>query len=194
MANNSGSFFIGSYTNIFRSGEFWSNSEARSSYSPKLACNLWFLEWSNYFNLPSSFQDSVVPSISPPLTVISSKSKTSPLSGLPVKSSPFVNEYELKEKIGSGSFSVCHRCVHRATRQEYAVKILEKNKRDCRDEIEILLRYGQHPNIISLRDAFEEKESVYLVTFFVWGFLEWQSAHSYAEGYGFYQNYHTIKL
>ena len=146
------------------------------------------------FNLPSSFQDSVVPSISPPPTDISSKSKTSPLSGLPVKSSPFVNEYELKEKIGSGSFSVCHRCVHRATRQEYAVKILEKNKRDCRDEIEILLRYGQHPNIISLRDAFEEKESVYLVTFFVWGYLEWQSAHSYAEGYGFYQNYHTIKL
>jgi serine/threonine protein kinase len=113
----------------------------------------------------NQFQDSGVPSISPPLTVISSKAKTSPLSGLPVKSSPFVNEYELKEKIGSGSFSVCHRCVHRSTRQEYAVKILEKNKRDCRDEIEILLRYGQHPNIISLRDAFEEKESVYLVGF-----------------------------
>ena len=35
--NNSGSFFIGSYTNIFQSGEFLSNSEARSSYSPNLA-------------------------------------------------------------------------------------------------------------------------------------------------------------
>ena len=43
------------------------------------------------------------------------------------------------------------------------IKVIDKAKRDCRDEIEILLRYGQHPNIISLRDAFEEKESVYLV-------------------------------
>ena len=30
-----GSFFIGSYRNIFRSGEFLLNSEERSSYSPK---------------------------------------------------------------------------------------------------------------------------------------------------------------
>ena len=35
-SNNSGSFFIGSYTNIFRSREFLSNSEARSSYLPNL--------------------------------------------------------------------------------------------------------------------------------------------------------------
>ena len=102
------------------------------------------------------------PSSSPPLTAVSAK-KTSPLAGLPVKTTPFNNEYELKEKIGHGSYSVCHRCVHRATRQEYAVKVIDKAKRDCRDEIEILLRYGQHPNIISLRDAFEEKESVFLV-------------------------------
>ena len=34
--NNSGSFFIGSYINIFRSGEFLSNIEARSSDSPNL--------------------------------------------------------------------------------------------------------------------------------------------------------------
>ena len=27
-----------------------------------------------------------------------------------------------------------------------------------------------------------------------YGFLEWQSCHSYAEGYGFYQNYHTKEL
>ena len=38
--NNSGSFFIGSYTNIFRSGAFLSNSEARSSYSPNLDQNI----------------------------------------------------------------------------------------------------------------------------------------------------------
>ena len=35
-ANNWGSFFVGSYTNIFQSGKFLSNREARSSYSPNL--------------------------------------------------------------------------------------------------------------------------------------------------------------
>ena len=33
--NNSRYFFIGSYTNIFQIGKFFSNSKARSSYSPK---------------------------------------------------------------------------------------------------------------------------------------------------------------
>lgn len=69
------------------------------------------------------------------------------------------------------------RCVHRATGQEYAVKIINKglSVRDVDEEIEvrvrervrvwvcydpfltlfvqILLRYGHHPNIIELRDV-----------------------------------------
>lgn len=47
---------------------------------------------------------------------------------------------------------------------EFAVKIIDKSKRDCREEIEILLRHGQHPNILSLRDTFEDSQHVYLVT------------------------------
>ena len=35
-SNNSRSFFIGSYTNIFQIGKFFSNSEGRSSYSLNL--------------------------------------------------------------------------------------------------------------------------------------------------------------
>ena len=72
-------------------------------------------------------------------------------------------EYELCEEIGRGSYSVCRRCVHRGTRVEYAVKIVDRSKRDCEEEVQILLRYGQHPNIISLRDMFEEEDKVYLV-------------------------------
>jgi len=89
--------------------------------------------------------------------------KTSPLIGLPLKVTPFLKEYELKEQIGHGSYSVCHRCIHKNSKLEYAVKVIEKSKRDCREEIEILLRYGHHKNIISLKDAFEDKEKVYLV-------------------------------
>ena len=79
------------------------------------------------------------------------------------KTGNFVQEYEMMEKIGHGSYSVCRRCVHRGTRVEYAVKIVDRNKRDSEEEVQILLRYGQHPNIISLRDMFEEEDKVYLV-------------------------------
>ena len=43
------------------------------------------------------------------------------------------------------------------------MKIVDRSKRDCDEEVQILLRYGQHPNIISLRDMFEEEDKVYLV-------------------------------
>jgi len=59
---------------------------------------------------------------------------------------------------------ICRRCIHRSTKVEFAVKIIDKSKRDCREEIEILLRHGQHPNILSLRDTFEDSQHVYLVT------------------------------
>jgi len=79
------------------------------------------------------------------------------------KTGNFVQEYEMLEQIGHGSYSVCRRCVHRGTRVEYAVKIVDRSKRDSEEEVQILLRYGQHPNIISLRDMFEEEDKVYLV-------------------------------
>ena len=34
-----------------------------------------------------------------------------------------------------------------------AFQIIDKSKRDPTEEIEILLRYGQHPNIITLKDV-----------------------------------------
>ncbi|XP_016106919.1 ribosomal protein S6 kinase alpha-2-like, partial [Sinocyclocheilus grahami] len=64
----------------------------------------------------------------------------------------FTDGYELKEDIGIGAYSVCKRCVHRITSVEYAVKIIDRAKKDPSEEIEILLRYGQHPNIITLKD------------------------------------------
>jgi len=75
----------------------------------------------------------------------------------------FQQEYEMMEEIGRGSYSTCHRCIHRSSKTEYAVKLVDKSKRDCEEEVKILLRYGQHPNIISLRDMFEEGGKVFLV-------------------------------
>jgi serine/threonine protein kinase len=90
-----------------------------------------------------------------------------------IKPNKLTDEYDVEEQIGSGSFSVCRRCVHKVSRAEYAVKvcsfknllhyesnqkllvlqIIDKSKRDCHEEIDILLRYGQHPNIVTLRDV-----------------------------------------
>ncbi|XP_077921564.1 ribosomal protein S6 kinase alpha-6 isoform X3 [Halichoerus grypus] len=76
----------------------------------------------------------------------------------------FAEVYELKEDIGVGSYSVCKRCIHTATNMEFAVKIIDKGKRDPSEEIEILMRYGQHPNVITLKDVYDDGRYVYLVT------------------------------
>ncbi|XP_016297584.1 ribosomal protein S6 kinase alpha-1 isoform X2 [Sinocyclocheilus anshuiensis] len=76
----------------------------------------------------------------------------------------FSDGYILKEDIGMGSFSVCKRCIHKATNTEYAVKVIDKTNTDPSEEIEILLRYGQHPNIITLKDVYDNGKQVYLVT------------------------------
>ncbi|XP_039540963.1 ribosomal protein S6 kinase alpha-3 isoform X3 [Pimephales promelas] len=78
--------------------------------------------------------------------------------------SQFNDAYEVKEDIGVGSYSICRRCIQKSTGMEYAVKIINKAKRDPTDEVEILLRYGQHPNIITLKDVYDDGRSVYLVT------------------------------
>uniref|UniRef100_A0A8C4GSY6 non-specific serine/threonine protein kinase n=1 Tax=Dicentrarchus labrax TaxID=13489 RepID=A0A8C4GSY6_DICLA len=75
----------------------------------------------------------------------------------------FSDVYELKEEVGQTATSVCKRCLHRVTAVEYSVKIIERAKKDPSEEIEILLRYGQHPNIITLKDVFDDGQSVFLV-------------------------------
>uniref|UniRef100_A0A8D0B6J0 Protein kinase domain-containing protein n=1 Tax=Salvator merianae TaxID=96440 RepID=A0A8D0B6J0_SALMN len=81
-----------------------------------------------------------------------------------INSIQFTDGYEVKQDIGVGSYSVCKRCVHKATNMEYAVKIIDKSKRDPTEETEILLRYGQYPNIITLKDVYDDGKYVYLVT------------------------------
>ncbi|XP_070491532.1 ribosomal protein S6 kinase 2 beta isoform X3 [Chironomus tepperi] len=75
------------------------------------------------------------------------------------------DEYQLKEVLGRGTFSVCRLCEHKTTKKQYAVKIIDKSRHDCREEVDILLRYGTHPNIVTLYRVFEDpsSRSVYLV-------------------------------
>ncbi|XP_054625857.1 ribosomal protein S6 kinase alpha-2 isoform X2 [Dunckerocampus dactyliophorus] len=75
----------------------------------------------------------------------------------------FSDVYELKEDVGQPANSVYRRCLHRVTAVEYSVKIIDKARKDPSEEVEILLRYGQHPNIITLKDVFDDGHCVYLV-------------------------------
>ncbi|XP_075051877.1 ribosomal protein S6 kinase alpha-1 isoform X2 [Mixophyes fleayi] len=101
-----------------------------------------------------SINEDVKTSVSPVLSVPKMHSKTT----------AFSDVYTLRQTIGVGAYSYCKRCVHKGTNMEYAVKVIDKTKRDPSEEIEILRRYGQHPNIITLKDVYEEGNSVQLVT------------------------------
>ncbi|CAL1689713.1 unnamed protein product [Lasius platythorax] len=80
-----------------------------------------------------------------------------------VNSVSITDEYEFKHEIGKGSYSVVYLAIHIASKMEYAVKVIEKSKRDPTEEIEILLRYGRHPHIVTLRAVHEDDKRVYLV-------------------------------
>ncbi|CAG0914396.1 unnamed protein product [Notodromas monacha] len=73
------------------------------------------------------------------------------------------DDFEILEKIGQGSYSICKRCVNRQTKVEYAIKIVPKDKRDCREEVDILRRYGTHQNVVTLHSVYEDSTNVYLV-------------------------------
>lgn len=80
-----------------------------------------------------------------------------------VKPGAFQDEYHTGRELGRGTFSVCRLSEHRLTRKQYAVKIINRAEHDCREEVEILLRYGNHANIVSLYSVHEDPSYVYLV-------------------------------
>lgn len=109
------------------------------------------------FIAPSVLEELAVEKL-PPKPLRSSISKK-------IKYSPIADEYNILEDVlGAGTFSVCKRAVRVGTTQEFAVKIIDKRKRNPEEEVEILFRYGRHPNILTLFEVFDDKEQTYLVT------------------------------
>jgi serine/threonine protein kinase len=80
-------------------------------------------------------------------------------------------KYELKEVLGVGSTSTCHRCICRATGLSYACKIIDKHHIEERFQgmmdqfhTEIAaLRKLEHPNIIRLYDVYITKTKIFIV-------------------------------
>ncbi|KAG7198898.1 hypothetical protein KM043_015719 [Ampulex compressa] len=79
--------------------------------------------------------------------------------------STFFQTYELdprEEALGDGSFSVCRKCRHRKTQQEFAVKIVSR-RMDCGREASLLRTCQGHPNVVKLIEVHQDRAHTYLV-------------------------------
>jgi serine/threonine protein kinase len=83
----------------------------------------------------------------------------------------FFLKYELRETVGVGSTSTCHRCTRKSDGVEFACKVIDKQQIDEKftgllDQFYIEIKALQsleHRNIISLVDVFETSAKIYMV-------------------------------
>ncbi|CAL5211473.1 unnamed protein product [Lathyrus oleraceus] len=80
------------------------------------------------------------------------------------------DKYELGKELGRGEFGVTVRCVDLQTGEAFACKKIAKTKlrteidiQDVRREVQIMKHLPHHPNIVAFREAYEDKDAVYLV-------------------------------
>jgi len=83
-------------------------------------------------------------------------------------STKFSDNYEVKEELGKGAFSVVRRCIQKSTNMEFAAKIINTRKLNQRDFQKLerearICRRLKHPNIVRLHDNIQEEAFHYLV-------------------------------
>ncbi|CAL0302142.1 unnamed protein product [Lupinus luteus] len=78
--------------------------------------------------------------------------------------------YSLGKELGRGQFGITHLCTNKATGQQFACKTIAKRKlvhkediEDVRREVQIMHHLTGQPNIVELKGAYEDKQSVHLV-------------------------------
>ncbi|KAI9704391.1 MAG: hypothetical protein M1836_007254 [Candelina mexicana] len=84
--------------------------------------------------------------------------------------SGFRQQYKIQDVLGKGHFATVYLCIEKASGQRYAVKRFEKrpgqgerSKSDgLQQEIAVLMGVS-HPNMLCLKDTFDETDGVYLV-------------------------------
>ncbi|KAL6499619.1 Calcium-dependent protein kinase 8 [Orobanche gracilis] len=82
-----------------------------------------------------------------------------------------INEnYELGRELGRGEFGVTYLCTDMGTGEKYACKSISKKKlktaidiEDVRREVEIMKHMPKHPNIVTLKDTYEDDSAVHIV-------------------------------
>ncbi|KAF9592749.1 hypothetical protein IFM89_017319 [Coptis chinensis] len=78
--------------------------------------------------------------------------------------------YELGRELGRGEFGVTYLCIDKSTGDNFACKSISKKKlrtsidiEDVRREVAIMRHMPKHPNIVSLKDTYEDDNAVHLV-------------------------------
>ncbi|KAE8690008.1 Calcium-dependent protein kinase 32 [Hibiscus syriacus] len=78
--------------------------------------------------------------------------------------------YELGRELGRGEFGITCLCTDNQTGETFACKSISKKKLrtavdidDVRREVEIMKHLPKHPNIVTLKDTFEDDNAVHLV-------------------------------
>ncbi|KAH8698260.1 putative cell-cycle checkpoint protein kinase [Talaromyces proteolyticus] len=82
----------------------------------------------------------------------------------------FRQQYRILQQLGKGHFATVYLCVERATGTKYAVKVFErrqsesqKSQSDTLQQEIALLMSVNHPNVLCLKDTFDERDGAYLV-------------------------------
>ncbi|KAF8403806.1 hypothetical protein HHK36_011912 [Tetracentron sinense] len=78
--------------------------------------------------------------------------------------------YDLGRELGRGEFGITYLCTDKSTGEEFACKSISKKKlrtavdiEDVRREVEIMKHLPNHPNIVSLKDTYEDDSAVHIV-------------------------------
>ncbi|KAK5092455.1 serine/threonine protein kinase [Exophiala xenobiotica] len=85
-------------------------------------------------------------------------------------SSAFHSQYRILQQLGKGHFATVYLCVDRSTGHKFAVKKFERRMGDSQrsqteglqQEIAVLMSVS-HPNVLCLKENYEEADGVYLV-------------------------------
>uniref|UniRef100_A0A803PTN0 non-specific serine/threonine protein kinase n=1 Tax=Cannabis sativa TaxID=3483 RepID=A0A803PTN0_CANSA len=78
--------------------------------------------------------------------------------------------YDLGRELGRGEFGVTYLCTELSTGDKFACKSISKKKlktavdiEDVRREVEIMKHLRNHPNIVTLKDSYEDDNAVHIV-------------------------------
>ena len=80
-----------------------------------------------------------------------------------------IGDYIIKKTIGSGTFSTVKLGIHRITQKKVAIKILDKNKIESRDDLERIIREMQiltemhNPFVIKVYKIYEDKNNFLII-------------------------------
>lgn len=80
-----------------------------------------------------------------------------------------VGDYDVKEKLGEGTFGLVRKVVHRETKEQFAMKMLDKEKmraenlaKGLKNEVK-LMKLIKHPNVVNLREVLSSRSKFFLV-------------------------------